>query len=138
MFMGKNSHALYIRKGFIMAAFDFGESVRKIFLVGIGAVATGAEKSQQLIDELVKKGELTVEQGKDLNEELTRKAAKAATDTHESFIRSRMESMTAEERAAYAKRVADIAQEIDERATTVDAEVEDAEGEAADEGSAEE
>ena len=121
-----------------MAAFDFGEGVRKIFLIGIGAVATGAEKSQQLIEELVKKGELTVEQGKDLNEELTRKAAKAASNTHESFIRSRMESMTAAERAAYAKRVSDIAREIDERATTVDAEVEDAEDEAADEGSAEE
>ncbi|MDU2952015.1 MAG: aspartyl beta-hydroxylase [[Clostridium] innocuum] len=43
------------------------EDIKKIMLAGIGAVATTAEKS---IDALVKKGELTVEQGKILNEEL--------------------------------------------------------------------
>ena len=39
-------------------------------LAGIGAVATTAEKSKEVVDALVKKGELTVEQGKILNEEL--------------------------------------------------------------------
>lgn len=47
-----------------------GESVKKILLAGIGAVATTAEKSKEILDEMVKKGELTVEQGKVLNEEL--------------------------------------------------------------------
>ena len=37
---------------------------------GIGAVAVTGEKSKELLDEMVKKGELTVEQGKALNEEL--------------------------------------------------------------------
>ena len=46
------------------------ESMKKIILAGIGAVATTAEKSKDVLDELVKKGELTVEQGKVLNEEL--------------------------------------------------------------------
>lgn len=46
------------------------DSMRKIILAGIGAVATSAEKSKDVLDELVKKGELTVEQGKVLNEEL--------------------------------------------------------------------
>lgn len=49
---------------------DISEDLRKIFLFGVGAVATTAEKSKELIDELVAKGELTVEQGKVLNEEL--------------------------------------------------------------------
>lgn len=108
-----------------MAGFDLGEGVRKFFLLGVGAVALGAEKSQQIIDDLVKKGELTVEQGKTLNEELTRKATKVAADTQDSFLRSRLESMSAEERAAYAKKVADFASEINDRAATVEAEVEE-------------
>lgn len=49
---------------------SISEDIKKIFLFGIGAVATTAEKSKELIDELVAKGELTVEQGKILNEEL--------------------------------------------------------------------
>ena len=48
----------------------FGEGVKTIFLAGVGAVAVTAEKSKELVDELVKKGELTMEQGKVLNEEL--------------------------------------------------------------------
>ena len=107
-----------------MAGFDLGEGVRKIFLVGVGAIATGAEKSQQIIDDLVKKGELTVEQGKDLNDELSRKAAKVASNTQDNFLRMRLENMTPEERAAYAKKVSEIAADIETKATTVEAEVE--------------
>ena len=47
-----------------------GETVKKVLLAGIGAVAVTAEKSKDLLDDMVKKGELTVEQGKVLNEEL--------------------------------------------------------------------
>ena len=46
------------------------EGLRKLILAGIGAVAATKEKSEVILDELVKKGELTVEQGKVLNEEL--------------------------------------------------------------------
>lgn len=48
----------------------FGENIKKLLLAGIGAVATTAEKSKELLDDMVEKGELTVEQGKALNEEL--------------------------------------------------------------------
>jgi polyhydroxyalkanoate synthesis regulator phasin len=51
---------------------DIGEDLRKIFLAGVGAVAETAERSKDMIDELVKKGELTLEQGRTLNEELKR------------------------------------------------------------------
>ena len=46
------------------------EGLRKLILAGIGAVAATKEKSEGILDELVKKGELTVEQGKALNQEL--------------------------------------------------------------------
>ena len=49
---------------------NFSEDLRKLLLVGIGAVAITAEKSKEVVEDLVKKGELTVEQGKVLNEEL--------------------------------------------------------------------
>ena len=49
---------------------QLGESIRKLILAGIGAAAVTKEKSEGLLKELVKKGELTVEQGKVLNEEL--------------------------------------------------------------------
>ena len=47
-----------------------GENIKKLLLAGVGAVAVSAEKSKEILDEMVKKGELTVEQGKILNEEL--------------------------------------------------------------------
>lgn len=51
---------------------QLGEDVKKVLLAGIGAAALTAEKSKDVVEELVKKGELTVEQGKILNEELKR------------------------------------------------------------------
>lgn len=54
--------------GFIMN--NISDELKKIILAGIGAAATTAEKSKEVVDQLVKKGELTVEQGKVLNEEL--------------------------------------------------------------------
>ena len=46
------------------------EGVRRFVLAGIGAAAFTYEKASETIDQLVKKGELTVEQGKALNAEL--------------------------------------------------------------------
>lgn len=48
---------------------DITEGIKKVFLAGVGAVATTGEAAKNLIDNLVEKGELTVEQGKALNEE---------------------------------------------------------------------
>lgn len=47
-----------------------GDELKKVFLAGVGAIAVTLEKSQELVEELVEKGELTIEQGKVLNEEL--------------------------------------------------------------------
>ena len=47
-----------------------GENVKKLLLAGVGAAATTVERSKEILDDLVEKGELTVEQGKALNEEL--------------------------------------------------------------------
>ncbi|MFA7673245.1 MAG: hypothetical protein WCY62_05280 [Clostridia bacterium] len=49
---------------------SLSEDLRKLILAGIGAAALTVEKAKTIIDECVKKGELTFEQGKVINEEL--------------------------------------------------------------------
>ena len=61
----------------------FGDGIKKFLLMGIGAAAMTVEKSQQMVDELVKKGELTVEQGKELNQELKRNVRKTIDEAAE-------------------------------------------------------
>ena len=53
---------------------ELGEGIKKFFLIGIGATAMSVEKSGEILGDLVKKGELTVEQGKALNQELRHNA----------------------------------------------------------------
>lgn len=53
---------------------DVQEMLKNVLLAQVGAVALTAEKGNDLLKTLVEKGEITVEQGKALNEELKRKA----------------------------------------------------------------
>lgn len=55
------------------------EELRRFFLAGIGAMATTAEKSKEIVDAFVRKGELTVEQGRIINEELKRDVKKTVS-----------------------------------------------------------
>ncbi len=100
-----------------MAGFDIANGLNKAFLASVGAVAATAEKSQQVIDDFVKKGELTVQQGKDLNAELTRKVKETfdttVTSASDAALRAKLEVMTPEERAAYAAKVAEVAAQIE-------------------------
>jgi len=104
---------------------DLTGAVRKAFLVGVGAVATGAEKSQELVEDLVKKGELTVEQGRALNEELKHKAGTMASDSESAVLRSRLKTMSAEERDSFVRKVSKIAEDLN--AEPVEVEVESVE-----------
>ena len=97
-----------------MALFDdLSNGVKKVFLAGVGAVAVGAEKSQELVEELIKKGELTVEQGKALNEELTRKVKETTTEASDEVLRTRFRTMTPEERAEWIARASRIAEDLE-------------------------
>lgn len=59
---------------------DLSDGLKKVFLAGVGAVATTTEAAKDLVDQLVKKGELTVEQGKVLNEELKHNVKEKVND----------------------------------------------------------
>lgn len=59
-------------------------NLKNILLAGIGTLAYTYDKSATMIEELVKKGELTFNQGRELNEELKKKvknAREAKTDS---------------------------------------------------------
>lgn len=51
---------------------DILEEVKKMFLTGVGAAAITYDKAIELVEQLVQKGKLTVDEGKELSEELRR------------------------------------------------------------------
>lgn len=102
-------------------------AARSAFLAGVGAVAFGAEKASALVDDLVKKGELTVDQGKQLNSELTIKAKETVSGAQDVVLRARMSAMTPEQRAAFVDRARALASDLDaaEASAADEPEVED-------------
>ena len=105
-----------------MAGIDIMGGLNKAFLATVGAVAITAEKSQQAVEDLVKKGEPTVQRGKSLNQELSRKAKEAAQETTDGALRAFLEALSDEDRAAYAAKVAQMAADIEAAKVTVDVE----------------
>ena len=74
---------------------DFSDCMKKVFLAGVGAAASAAESVSDIVGRLVEKGEITVEQGKVLNEEL-KKDAKQKAKKH---LFDALEKLSPEERA---------------------------------------
>ena len=54
------------------------DGLKDVFLAGVGAMAIGAEKTQELVESLIAKGEITVEQGKAINSEVLKQAQATA------------------------------------------------------------
>lgn len=100
---------------------NIGDGFRDIFFAGIGALAITGEKTKELVDQLVAKGEITVDQGKQINSELKHKAEAAAESVRFDALEARMSMMTPEERTAFAQKAAEIAQSINARDAAKDA-----------------
>lgn len=56
------------------------DGLKTLLLATVGAAALTADKSQELLKDLVRRGELTVEQGKALNQELKHKLAETGKE----------------------------------------------------------
>lgn len=95
-----------------------GDGFKGIFLAGIGAVAIGAEKGKELVDQLVARGEMTVEQGKQINTELKHRASNLESSIRRDTIEARMSMMSPDERVEFAN----IVREMADTANTKDAE----------------
>lgn len=92
---------------------SISEDLKNIFLAGIGAVATTAEKSKEVIDELVSKGEITIKQGKLLNEELKNNIKNTFDNTkdemaEEKQLINKIMSMSPEEIATLKEKISEI------------------------------
>jgi len=93
---------------------NIGDGFKNIFLAGIGALAYTGEKSKEVIEQLVEKGEITLEQSRELNDELQRKTTETTTSIRDGALEARMKVMTPEERNEFAAKAAEIAQKQNE------------------------
>lgn len=96
------------------AASNISDTFQNIFLAGVGALSIGGEKAKEVIDELIERGQVTVDQGRKLNEELKHKAAESTSKFREESIRAYIKSLSPEDRAAFAAQMSELAREIDE------------------------
>ncbi len=82
---------------------DVNEVLKNVLLATVGGVALSLDKSKELVEELVETGELTVSQGKELNEELKHKAKAKAREVLEvdkvdaETIMSNLDNLTKEQ-----------------------------------------
>lgn len=111
------------------------DGFKDVFMAGIGAMALGAEKSKELVDQLIAKGGLTVEQGKVINADLidqaTQKATATASAVRDDLIAAHLATLSKDERDAFAAKVAEMAAQADERDATLDAQAQEVEAAAA-------
>ena len=115
---------------------NLSDGFKDIFLAGIGAMAITGEKTKDLVDQLISKGELTVDQGKQINTELKHKAEDVAASVRYDVLEARMAAMTPEERATFAAKAAEIAEKANAAAAAPEAEVGDASAVAVDDEAA--
>ena len=100
-----------------MADFKLSDGIKTFFLAGVGAVALTAEKSQEIIGELVKKGELTVEQGKELNKDLQRSFKESMNERGVDIdeLTQKISKMSTDELAKIKEQIASVQDLIAER-----------------------
>ena len=75
------------------------DGVKNLLLAGVGAVALSAEKATEIVGSLVEKGEITVEQGKELNKELKRTFDEKKGEKKEKDIEGFVKGLSEEELA---------------------------------------
>lgn len=56
------------------------EQLKKLAMIGIGGTALAVEKVSEYVDDLVKQGKITVDEGKKLTEELIRSKGKEVSE----------------------------------------------------------
>ena len=64
---------------------DLTDGFKKLALAAVGAGAITYEKTSQIVDQLVKKGEITVDQGRAMNQELKHNVKEAAEKQKQEF-----------------------------------------------------
>lgn len=91
---------------------DIRDGFKDIFLAGVGALAYGGERANELVNNLIEKGEITVEQGKQLNTELQHKANDAFSQVRDDALAAQLKAMTPEQRADFVAKVNELADKV--------------------------
>lgn len=91
---------------------DIRDGFKDIFLAGVGALAYGGERANELVNNLIEKGELTVEQGKELNTELKHKANDTFGQMRDDALAAQLQAMTPEQRADFVAKVNELANKV--------------------------
>jgi polyhydroxyalkanoate synthesis regulator phasin len=91
---------------------DIRDGFKDIFLAGVGALAYGGERANELVNNLIEKGELTVEQGKQLNTELQHKASDTIAQVRDEALAAQLQAMTPEQRAEFVAKVNELANKV--------------------------
>lgn len=100
---------------------DIRDGFKDIFLAGVGALAYGGEKANELVSNLIEKGEITVEQGKQLNTELQHKANDTFKQVRDEALAAQLKAMTPEQRADFVSKVSELADKVSADAAQADA-----------------
>lgn len=97
------------------------DGFKDVFLAGIGAMAVTGEKTKELVDQLIAKGEITVEQGREVNSELKHKAEQTVSAVRLNVLEAQMAAMTPDERASFVAKAAEIAARTNATEASADA-----------------
>ncbi len=86
------------------------EIIKKVIFAGIGAFALSEEKAKEIINELVKQGEITASDAEKLLNDIKQKFAEAGKSTEDKFLAKLKEYLHISE---LEKRVAKLEKEIE-------------------------
>jgi polyhydroxyalkanoate synthesis regulator phasin len=95
--------------------------IKKTMLTGVGLVFMTKDRIEELVEELTKKGELTVKEGKELLDDLLKKSTKAKKDLEkqiEKVVKNSMKKMNladAQELSKLMKRVKKLEEALKEK-----------------------
>ena len=84
----------------------------KIFFSRVWVHWPMVERANELVNNLIEKGELTVEQGKELNTELKHKANDAFGQMRDEALAAQLQAMTPEQRADFVAKVNELANKV--------------------------
>lgn len=94
------------------------EEIRRIMLAGIGGAAMTVDKTQDMIDRLVARGKLTVDEGKKLSEELIQRTK--GDSVEEPLNREELQTLLIEMNVAQRKDIEDLERKVDDLAARIE------------------
>lgn len=88
---------------------------KDIFLAGVGAMSLTGEKAHEVVNKLIDQGEITVEQGQKISDELVQKATDTANSVHDTALEAYINAMSPDARNSFALKVQDMVASANER-----------------------